>query len=99
MVYGVPLAPLICVEVGAAGGVAGDIAGADDVIADDEDDVAELEDWLELFDWWHPAPIRANTAIATENDAVLLLIARMFSSRIPLNRTGLAPVDGPKFRL
>jgi len=24
---------------------------ADDVIADDEDIAAELEDWLELFDW------------------------------------------------
>jgi hypothetical protein len=48
-----------------------------------EDDVAELEDWLEVFDWWQPAPTNANTAIAAENDAVLLVIARIFSSRIP----------------
>ncbi|MFZ1161938.1 hypothetical protein [Mycobacterium sp.] len=45
-----PFAPLSCVEVGAAGVVAGDDIASDDVIADDEDDVAELEDWLELLD-------------------------------------------------
>jgi hypothetical protein len=68
----VPLAPLICVEVGAAGVDDGDEA-ADDVIADAEDDVAELEVWLELLSLWQPTPISANTAIPTENDAVLSL--------------------------
>jgi hypothetical protein len=45
-VYGVPFAPLICVEVGAAGVVDGDMAAGDDV--DDAEDVAELVDWPEL---------------------------------------------------
>jgi hypothetical protein len=42
--------PAIWVEVGAAALVDGSIA-IPDVIADAEDDAAELEDWLELFDW------------------------------------------------
>jgi hypothetical protein len=46
----VPFLPAIWVEVGAAALVDGS-AAADDVIADAEDDAAELEDWLELFDW------------------------------------------------
>jgi hypothetical protein len=56
------------------------------VIADEDDeDAAELdEELLELLDWWHPAPSRANAARATENDAVLFVIARIISSRIPL---------------
>jgi hypothetical protein len=49
-VYSVPFLPAIWVEVGAAALVDGS-AAADDVIADAEDDAAELEDWLELFDW------------------------------------------------
>jgi hypothetical protein len=49
-VYSVPFFPAIWVEVGAAALVDGS-AAADDVIADAEDDAAELEDWLELFDW------------------------------------------------
>lgn len=48
--YSVPFFPAIWVEVGAAALVDGS-AAADDVIADAEDDAAELEDWLELFDW------------------------------------------------
>ncbi|HEY2086841.1 MAG TPA: hypothetical protein VGH54_12575 [Mycobacterium sp.] len=44
-----PFLPAIWVEVGAGIAIDGDMA-AGDVIADDEDD-AELEDWLELFDW------------------------------------------------
>jgi hypothetical protein len=52
------------------------------VIADEDDeDAAELdEELLELLDWWHPAPSRANAARATENDAVLFVIARIISS-------------------
>jgi len=46
----VPFFPAIWVEVGAAALVDGS-AAADDVIADAEDDAAELKDWLELFDW------------------------------------------------
>jgi hypothetical protein len=41
-VYSVPFFPAICVEVGAAADVDGS-AAADDVIADAEDDAAELE--------------------------------------------------------
>jgi hypothetical protein len=48
-VYSVPFFPAIWVEVGAAALVDGS-AAADDVIADAEDDAAELEE-LELFDW------------------------------------------------
>jgi hypothetical protein len=74
---------------------------ADDVIADEDDeDAAELdEELLELLDWWHPAPSRANAARATENDAVLFVIARIISSRILWIRSGRAPVDVPEFRL
>jgi hypothetical protein len=43
--------PAIWVEVGAGIAIEGDMAAADDVISDAEDDAAELEDWLELFDW------------------------------------------------
>ena len=46
--YSVPFFPAIWVEVGAAALV--DSAAADDVIADAEDDAAELDE-LELFDW------------------------------------------------
>jgi hypothetical protein len=54
---------------------------ADDVIADDE--AVELEDVLDLLsDWWQPAPTNANTAMATENDAVLFVTARIISSRM-----------------
>jgi hypothetical protein len=81
-VYGVPFFPAICVEVGAAAALVDGSAAADVDMAD-EDDVAELEDVLEVFDWWQPAPTNANTAIATENDAVLFVIARIFSFRIP----------------
>jgi hypothetical protein len=56
---------------------------AEDVIADDDEDADELdEEELELLDWWHPAPRSAKAARATENDAVLLVIARIISSRI-----------------
>jgi hypothetical protein len=40
-VYGVPLAPLICVELGAGIAIEVDMAADDDV--DDADDMAELE--------------------------------------------------------
>ena len=46
---------------------------------------------LELLDWWHPAPSRANAARATENDAVLCVIARIISSRIPLESQRARP--------
>jgi hypothetical protein len=72
---------LICVEVGAAGVVDGDEA-ADDVIADAEDDVAELEVWPEFVSLWQPTPTSANTAIPIENDAVLFVIARISSFRV-----------------
>jgi hypothetical protein len=48
-VYSVPFFPAILVEVGAAALVDGSIA-IEDVIADDEDDDAELPE-VELFDW------------------------------------------------
>jgi hypothetical protein len=68
------------------------------IAGEDDEDAAELdEELLELLDWWHPAPSRANAARATENDAVLFVIARIISSRIPLNRTRRAPVDVPEF--
>jgi hypothetical protein len=49
-VYSVPFFPAICVEVGAAALVDGS-AATDVVIADTEDDVAELLELLALFDW------------------------------------------------
>src|ERR1035441_2264912 len=79
-VYSVPFFPAICVEVGAAAVVDGSAAADDDT--DDEADDAELEVWLELFPWWQPTPISANTAIPIENDAVLFDIARISSFRI-----------------
>jgi hypothetical protein len=80
----VPFFPAICVEVGAAAVVDGS-AAADDVIADAEDDIAELEAWLEFVLEWQPTPISANTAIPTENNAVLcFVIARISSFRILL---------------
>ncbi|HEY6818927.1 MAG TPA: hypothetical protein VI196_06060 [Mycobacterium sp.] len=45
-----PFFPAIWVEVGAAALVDGS-AAVDDVIADADDDAAELEDWLVLFVW------------------------------------------------
>jgi hypothetical protein len=48
-VYIVPFFPATWVEVGAAALVVS--AAADDVIADADDDAAELEELLELFDW------------------------------------------------
>jgi hypothetical protein len=48
-VYSVPFFPAILVDVGAAALVDGSIA-IEDVIADDEDDDAELPE-VELFDW------------------------------------------------
>jgi len=80
----VPFLPAICVGLGAAAALVDGSMAADDVIADEDDeDAAELdEELLELLDWWHPAPSRANAARATENDAVLFVIARIISSRI-----------------
>jgi hypothetical protein len=50
-VYIVPFFPAICVGAGAAAAlVVGSIA-ADDVIADADENAAELEELLELFDW------------------------------------------------
>src|ERR1700741_2881949 len=58
-VYSMPLAPAICVEVGAAADVpvaTAELAG-------------ELEVWpaVPLVAWAHPAPIRATIAIAAAN--------------------------------
>ncbi|WP_343573828.1 hypothetical protein [Mycobacterium sp.] len=79
-----PFLPAICVGLGVAAALVDGSMAAEDVIADDDEDAAELdEELLELLDWWHPAPSSANAARATENDAVLFVIARIISSRIP----------------
>ena len=68
-VYCVPLAPAICVELGAV---------ADGLIAIAEV-VGELEVWpaLSLVAWLHPAPVSAVTAIAAENATVRFVNARI----------------------
>ncbi|HTZ12289.1 MAG TPA: hypothetical protein VMC78_01470 [Mycobacterium sp.] len=45
-----PFLPAICVGLGVAAALVDGSAAADVVIADAEEDVAELEDVLELFD-------------------------------------------------
>jgi hypothetical protein len=73
-VYGVPLAPGIWVEVGLAAALL--VADEDIVDEDVADVVAELVASVDLVAW-HPAPISANAAIAAENAAVCLGIARI----------------------
>jgi hypothetical protein len=93
----VPFLPAICVGAGAAAALVEGSIAIEVVIAAEDDVLAELEEPLELFDWWHPAPRSAKAARATENDAVLFVIARIISSRIPFESHGLAPVDVPEF--
>jgi hypothetical protein len=50
-VYSVPFFPAICVEVGAAAVVAGDIATAEDDVADEDDEAVELVELLALSFW------------------------------------------------
>jgi hypothetical protein len=74
-VYAVPLAPVICVVLGAALGPVG--AAAPGVADDVTDVVAEVVVSLDLVAWLHPAPISANPVIAAENTAVRFVIARI----------------------
>src|SRR5262249_46012792 len=82
-VYAVPLAPVICVVVGAApwAVVVHDPAAGDDVAVV----VAEPVVSLDLVAWLHPAPISANAVIAAENVAV------RFVARISFLRNWLGP--------
>src|SRR5271163_4951918 len=66
-VYSVPLAPAICVEVGA-------VADGAVAIADVTDELAELAVWPALVPWLHPAPISATAAVAADKTAVRFLI-------------------------
>ncbi|HXY64896.1 MAG TPA: hypothetical protein VEI45_11240 [Mycobacterium sp.] len=77
-----PFFPAIWVEVGAAAALVDGSAIADDT-ADDAEEAAELAACPALVAWWQPTPISANAAIPTENVAVLFVIARISSSRIP----------------
>lgn len=73
--YAVPLAPVICVVLGAA---ALALVVVDDSAADDVADVvADVVVPLVLVAWLHPAPIMANAAIAAENAAVRFVVARI----------------------
>src|ERR1700758_1791565 len=74
-VYAVPLAPVICVVLGAALGPVG--AAAPGVADDVTDVVAEVVVSPDLVAWLHPAPIRANPVIAAEKTAVRFVIARI----------------------
>src|ERR1700758_162 len=71
--YTVPLAPVICVVLGAVLGPVG--ADARGVADDVTDVVAEVVVSPDLVAWLHPAPISANPVIAAENTAVRFAIA------------------------
>jgi hypothetical protein len=47
---------------------------------------------------WQPTPTNANTAIPIENDAVLLVIARISSSRILFESLRTRRLDAPNIR-
>src|ERR1700755_2139640 len=72
-VYAVPLAPVICVVLGATLGPVG--AAAPGVADDVTDVVAEVVVSPDLVAWLHPAPISANPVIAAEKTAVRFVIA------------------------
>src|SRR5271163_3898400 len=86
-VYSVPLAPAICVEVGAAADVPVAIA----------DEVAELAVWPALVAWLHPAPIRATAAVAADKTAVRFVIEciSFLSSRAGPTLTAASPTVSP----
>src|ERR1700744_2576371 len=82
--YAVPLAPVICVVLGAALGPVG--AAAPGVADDVTDVVAEVVVSPDLVAWLHPAPISANPVIAAEKTAVRFVIARI-TFPLELDRT------------
>jgi hypothetical protein len=89
-VYSVPLAPAICVELGA-------VADGPAAIADVTDEVAELAVWPVLVAWVHPAPNSAIAAVAADKTAVRFVIEciSFLSSRAGLALTAASPTVSP----
>src|ERR1700683_3223464 len=86
-VYCVPLAPAICVEVGAVADVPVAIAEV----------VGELVVWPVLVGWLHPAPISATAAVAADKTAVRFVIEciSFLSNRAGPTLTAASPTVSP----
>jgi hypothetical protein len=89
-VYFVPLAPAICVELGA-------VADGAIAIGDVTDEVGELAVWPAFVAWVHPAPISATAAVAADKTAVRFVIEciSFLSNRAGPAPTAVSPTVSP----